>query len=61
MYKALAAKKTRKMAFIRSVIHFLWMGITVVPYALAILLGTLLGVRGLPRMPNSEPSMMAKV
>lgn len=36
------------MAFLRSVIHLLWMGITVVPYALAIMLGTLLGVRGLP-------------
>ncbi|MFT4240957.1 MAG: lysophospholipid acyltransferase family protein [Acidovorax sp.] len=36
------------MALIRSVIHLLWMGITVVPYAIAILLGTLLGVRGLP-------------
>ena len=36
------------MALIRSVIHLLWMGITVVPYALAIMLGTLFGVRGLP-------------
>ena len=36
------------MAFLRSVIHLLWMGITVVPYALAIMLGTLLGVRGVP-------------
>jgi len=36
------------MALIRSVIHLLWMGITVVPYALAIMLGTLLGVRGVP-------------
>ena len=27
------------MALIRSVIHLLWMGITVVPYALAIMLG----------------------
>src|SRR6218665_1049346 len=36
------------MAFLRSVIHLLWMGITVVPYALAIMLGTLCGVRGLP-------------
>ena len=36
------------MAFIRSLIHLLWMGITVVPYTLAIMLGTLLGVRGRP-------------
>ncbi|WP_422844115.1 lysophospholipid acyltransferase family protein [Acidovorax sp. M2(2025)] len=36
------------MAFLRSVIHMLWMGITVVPYALTIMLGTLLGVRGMP-------------
>ena len=36
------------MAFIRSVLHLLWMGITVVPYALVIMLGTLLGVRGEP-------------
>ncbi|KAB7575700.1 1-acyl-sn-glycerol-3-phosphate acyltransferase, partial [Verminephrobacter sp. Larva24] len=32
------------MAAIRSVIHLLWMGLTVVPYALAILLGALLGL-----------------
>ena len=36
------------MAFIRSVIHFLWMGITVVPYTLAIMLGSLFGLRGRP-------------
>lgn len=36
------------MSLIRSVVHLLWMGITVVPYALAIVLGTLLGVRGMP-------------
>ena len=36
------------MAFIRSVIHFLWMGITVVPYTFAILLCSLLGKRGAP-------------
>ena len=36
------------MAFIRSVIHFLWMGITVVPYTLAIMLGSLFGMRGRP-------------
>ena len=36
------------MAFIRSVLHLLWMGITVVPYTLAIMLGTLFGVRGRP-------------
>ncbi|MCW8205796.1 1-acyl-sn-glycerol-3-phosphate acyltransferase [Verminephrobacter aporrectodeae subsp. tuberculatae] len=33
------------MAALRSVIHLLWMGITVVPYALAILLAALLGLR----------------
>jgi 1-acyl-sn-glycerol-3-phosphate acyltransferase len=36
------------MAFIRSLIHFLWMGITVVPYTLAIMLGSLFGMRGRP-------------
>src|SRR6476620_10248100 len=36
------------MAFLRSVIHFLFMGITVVPYTFAILLGALLGRRGAP-------------
>ncbi len=36
------------MAFIRSVIHLLWMGITVVPYTLAIMLCTLFGLRGRP-------------
>lgn len=36
------------MAFIRSVIHLLWMGITVVPYTLAIMLCTLFGMRGRP-------------
>ena len=34
------------MSLIRSVIHMLWMGVTVVPYALLILIATLLGVRG---------------
>ncbi len=36
------------MSLIRSVIHALWMLLTVVPYALAILAGTAVGVRGLP-------------
>jgi 1-acyl-sn-glycerol-3-phosphate acyltransferase len=36
------------MAFIRSVIHFLIMGVTVVPYTLAIMLCSLLGQRGRP-------------
>lgn len=36
------------MALIRSIIHLLWMATTVMPYALAIMLGTLFGVRGLP-------------
>lgn len=36
------------MALIRSILHMLLMLVTVVPYAMAILLGTLLGVRGLP-------------
>ena len=36
------------MSLIRSIIHLLWMGLTVVPYALAIMLGTLFGVRGRP-------------
>ena len=36
------------MSAIRSIIHLLWMATTVMPYALAIMLGTLLGVRGLP-------------
>jgi 1-acyl-sn-glycerol-3-phosphate acyltransferase len=36
------------MALIRSILHALLMLVTVVPYAIAILLGTLLGVRGLP-------------
>src|SRR6218665_3655808 len=38
-------RKTHPVAAIRSVIHLLWMGLTVVPYALAILLGALLGLR----------------
>ncbi len=36
------------MSFLRSLVHALWMAVTVVPYALAILLATALGVRGLP-------------
>ena len=36
------------MALIRSIIHMLWMAITVVPYTLAILLASLLGLRGEP-------------
>jgi 1-acyl-sn-glycerol-3-phosphate acyltransferase len=36
------------MALIRSIIHMLWMAITVVPYTLAILLASLLGLRGAP-------------
>ena len=36
------------MALISSVIHLIWMGINVVPYELAIMLGKLLGVRGVP-------------
>jgi 1-acyl-sn-glycerol-3-phosphate acyltransferase len=36
------------MSLIRSVIHALWMLVTVVPYALAIMAGTAVGVRGLP-------------
>ncbi len=34
------------MALIRSIIHMLWMAITVVPYTLAIVLGSLFGMRG---------------
>jgi 1-acyl-sn-glycerol-3-phosphate acyltransferase len=36
------------MSLIRSVLHMLLMLVTVVPYAIAILLGTLFGVRGQP-------------
>jgi 1-acyl-sn-glycerol-3-phosphate acyltransferase len=36
------------MALIRSIIHMLWMAITVVPYTLAILLASLFGQRGEP-------------
>jgi 1-acyl-sn-glycerol-3-phosphate acyltransferase len=36
------------MSLIRSIVHLLWMAVTVVPYALAILLGALVGVRGVP-------------
>jgi 1-acyl-sn-glycerol-3-phosphate acyltransferase len=36
------------MSLIRSILHLLWMAVTVVPYALAILLGALVGVRGVP-------------
>ncbi|GAA4418889.1 lysophospholipid acyltransferase family protein [Acidovorax lacteus] len=36
------------MALIRSIVHLLWMGVTVVPYAIAILLAALVGVRGVP-------------
>jgi len=36
------------MSLIRSVIHMLWMSLTVIPYAIAILLGALFGVRGRP-------------
>lgn len=34
------------MAWLRSVIHLLWMGLTLLPYALAIVLGALFGLRG---------------
>lgn len=37
------------MALIRSIIHMLWMAITVVPYTLAIVLGSLFGMRGTSR------------
>lgn len=36
------------MPFIRSVLHLLWMLLTVVPYTLVIVAGAALGVRGLP-------------
>jgi 1-acyl-sn-glycerol-3-phosphate acyltransferase len=36
------------MSLIRSVLHMLWMSLTVIPYAIAILLGALFGVRGRP-------------
>lgn len=36
------------MPLIRSIFHMLWMLLTVVPYAVAILLGALFGVRGQP-------------
>lgn len=36
------------MPLIRSILHMLWMLLTVVPYAVAILLGALFGVRGQP-------------
>lgn len=36
------------MRLIRSVVHLLWMGITCIPYALAIVIGALVGVRGVP-------------
>ena len=40
------------MALIRSIIHMLWMAITVVPYALAIVLGSLFGMRGTSLYPH---------
>ena len=36
------------MRLIRSVPHMLWMSLTVIPYAIAIMLGALFGVRGRP-------------
>jgi 1-acyl-sn-glycerol-3-phosphate acyltransferase len=36
------------MSLIRSIIHLLWMAITIVPYTLAIMLSTLFGMRGRP-------------
>jgi 1-acyl-sn-glycerol-3-phosphate acyltransferase len=36
------------MSLIRSILHMLWMLLTVVPYAIVIMLGTLFGVRGEP-------------
>lgn len=39
------------MALIRSIIHMLWMAITVVPYTLAIVLGSLFGMRGTANSP----------
>ena len=36
------------MSLIRSVLHLLWMAVTVVPYAVAILVAALFGVRGEP-------------
>jgi len=36
------------MSLIRSIVHLLWMGVTVVPYTLAILLAALFGGRGQP-------------
>ena len=36
------------MALIRALLHFIWMGLTMVPYAAAIVLGALFGVRGEP-------------
>ncbi len=39
-------KTLQTMSLIRSLIHLLWMAITVVPYTLAILLASLLGWRG---------------
>lgn len=34
------------MSLIRSIVHLLWMGVTIIPYTLAILLASLLGWRG---------------
>ena len=39
-------KTLQTMSLIRSLLHLLWMAITVVPYTLAILLASLLGWRG---------------
>jgi len=36
------------MALIRALLHFIWMGLTMVPYAAAIVLGAMFGVRGEP-------------
>lgn len=36
------------MDLLRSIVHLLWMAVTVVPYAVAILLAALVGVRGEP-------------
>ena len=36
------------MSVIRSILHMLWMVLTVVPYTLAILIASLFGLRGAP-------------
>ena len=45
-------ERLKTMALIRSIIHMLWMAITAVPYTLAIVLGSLFGMRGTSLAPH---------